>query len=99
MQLRLRNNKKRCRRFNVIQDYQIKPYTLPQATTLHGFPSPPSFRLGEVPNNSTQDPQCNIDPFTAVLGRPTVFFFPFALASKACLEVFPEAFCLHGQTI
>ena len=29
MQLRLRNNKKRCRRFNVIQDYQIKPYTLP----------------------------------------------------------------------
>ena len=25
--------------------------------------------------------------------------FPFALASKACLEVFSEAFCLRGQTI
>ena len=24
-----------------------------QATTLHSFPLPPSFRLGEVPNNST----------------------------------------------
>ena len=58
-----------------------------QATTLFGFPPLPSFRLGEVPNNSTQDPQCNIDSSTVVLGRPTVFF-PFALASKACLKVF-----------
>ena len=59
----------------------------------------PSFRLGEVPNNSTQDPQCIIDSSAVVLGRPTVFFFPFALASKGCLEVFPDAMCLHGQTI
>ena len=32
------------------------------------------------------------------LGRPTGFL-PFALASKACSGVFPEAFCLQGQTI
>ena len=43
------------------------------ATTLNGFPSIPSFRLGEVPNNSTQDPQCNIDSSTVVLGRPAFF--------------------------
>ena len=30
MQLGLRNNEKRGRRFKVIQDYQIKPYTSPQ---------------------------------------------------------------------
>ena len=69
-----------------------------KATTLHSLPSPPSFCLGEVPSNSTQNPQCNIDSSTVVLGCPTVFF-PFALASKACLKVFPEVFCLHGQTI
>ena len=26
-----------------------------------GLPSPPSFCLGEVPSNSTENPQCNID--------------------------------------
>ena len=57
------------------------------ATTLQSFPTPPSFHLSEVPSNSTQDPQCNIDSFTVVLGCPTVVFFPLALASKACLEV------------
>ena len=46
-----------------------------------------SFRLCEIPNNSTQDSQCNIDSSTVVLGRPTVFF-PLALASKACLGSF-----------
>ena len=30
-----------------------------QATTLHGLPSHPSFRLGEVPSDSIQDSQCN----------------------------------------
>ena len=64
-------------------------------TTLHGLPSPPSFCFGEVPSNFIQNPQCNIDSSTVVLGCPTIFF-PFALAGKACLEVFPEAFCLHG---
>ena len=29
------------------------------AATPHGLPSPPSFRLGEVPSDSIQDPQCN----------------------------------------
>ena len=33
-----------------------------------------------------------------VLGRPTGFFI-FAFASKACLELFREAFCLYGQPI
>ena len=69
-----------------------------EAITLHSLPSSPLFCLGEVPSNSTQDPQCNIDSSAVVLGRPTVFF-PFALASRACLVVFSEAFCLHGQTI
>ena len=55
--------------------------------------------LGKVPSNSIQDPQCTIDSSTEVLGRLTVFFFLFALASKVCMEVFPEAFFLHGQTI
>ena len=59
---------------------------------------PPSFRSGEDPRNFIQDPQCNIDSSKVVLGRPTIFF-PFALASKVCLEVFPEAFCLRGHTI
>ena len=67
------------------------------AARVNGFPSLLSFHLGEVPNSSTQDPQCNIDSSTVVLRHPTVFF-PFALASKACLEVFPDAFCSHGQT-
>ena len=30
-----------------------------QTGTLHGIPSHSSFRLGEVPSNSIQDPQCN----------------------------------------
>ena len=34
-----------------------------------------SFYLGEVPINSIQDPQCNIDSSTVVLGRLIVFFF------------------------
>ena len=42
--------------------------------------------------------QGNIDSSTVVMGRLTVFS-PFALANKACLEVFSDAFCLHGQTI
>ena len=51
--------------------------------------SHPSFCLCEVPSNSTQDPQCNIDSYTVVQSRPTVFFFfRFALASKACLGRF-----------
>ena len=33
-----------------------------------------SFCLGEIPNNSTQDPQFNIDSSTVVFGRSTVFF-------------------------
>ena len=40
----------------------------------NGLPSPPSFCLGEVPSNSTQNLQCNIDSSTVGLGRPTVFF-------------------------
>ena len=31
-----------------------------QAKTLHGLSSSPSFRLGEVPSGSIQDPQCNM---------------------------------------
>ena len=57
-------------------------------TTLHSFPSSPSFCLGEVPNNYTQDPQCHIDSSTVVLGR-SIVFFSFSLTSKACSEVFP----------
>ena len=60
---------------------------------------PLSVCMGEVPSNFTQDPQCNIDSSLVVLSRPTVFFFLFALASNTCLEVCPEAFYLHGQTI
>ena len=66
---------------------------------LHSLPSPPSFCSGEIRSNFTQVPQRNIDSSLVVLGNPTVFFFRFALARKACLEVFPEAFSLHGQTI
>ena len=64
-----------------------------------GLPSPPSFCCSEVPSNSTKNPQCNIDSSKVVLSCPTVFFFLFALASKTCLKVFPEVFCLHGQII
>ena len=61
---------------------------------LHSLPLPPSFRSGEVRSNFTQVPQRNIDSSLVVLGQPTVFFFRFALARKAGLEVFPEPFSL-----
>ena len=55
------------------------------------------FRLGEVPSNSTKDPQCNIELSSSTSSNCS--FSPFAFASKACLKVFPEAFCLYGLTI
>ena len=38
------------------------------------IPSPPSFCLGEVPSNSTQNPQCNIDSSTVVFWSSNCFF-------------------------
>ena len=52
----------------------------------------------EVPSDSIQDPQYNIDSSAVALNHPP-FFFPVALEGKDCMEVFPEAFCLHGQAI
>ena len=47
-----------------------------------------SFRWGEVPNNSTQDSQCNINSSTVVLGCPLLFFSHLIWQAKLACEVF-----------
>ena len=97
-------NRTNSRKANkTIENFEEKSFSLHYPLSREGcsgigLPSPSSFCAGEAPSNSTQDPQRNIDSSTLVLGRPTIFF-PFALASKACLKVFPDVFCLHCQTI
>ena len=43
-------------------------YILFKAATPHGLSSPPSFRLGEVPSDSIQDPQCRWTDYIEDLG-------------------------------
>jgi len=67
-----------------------------KTATHHGPPPLPTFRLVEVPSGSILDPQCSLPIVFVVVPLP----FSLLLSQvKLFWEAFPEAFCLHGQTI
>ena len=72
------------------QQFEIKPPHITVFNQLH--------YLGWVKSQAISPKICKVILIHQVLGHPIVFF-PFALARKACLKVFPKAFCLYGQTI
>ena len=73
-------NRTNCRKANkTIENFKEKSFSLHcllfrEGCRGSGLPSLPLFCLGEVLSNFTQNPQCNFDSSTVVLGRPTIFF-------------------------
>ena len=64
-----------------------------EAPTLHGFPSPSSFLLGEVPNDSNQIRY--VSDSSSSRSSSWSCLFLFALAIKLGWEVFSDRFYLH----
>jgi len=66
------------------------------AATHNGPPPRPTFRLGEAPVNSVLNPQCSLASVFVVV--PPAFSVLLSQV-KLVWEAFPDAFCLHDQTI